>query len=153
MTSPIDESRNLLTTMPLRLLPASIVLAVTVVAAAQATAHRGGPDGLEGWLVRERVATLENQGPLPTSLVIARNGRVIRRLSMQHDGGPFYWNFVFLPDGKQVAFEQGSLHFNLTCTLMNIETGEHIQDYDCFHTPISNTAPQWVKRLEATPEP
>jgi hypothetical protein len=65
VTSPIDESRNLLTTMPLRLLPASIVLAVTVVAAAQATAHRGGPDGLEGWLVRERVATLENQGPLP----------------------------------------------------------------------------------------
>ena len=137
--------------MPLRLLPASIVLAITAVAAAQATAHRRGPDGLEGWLVREPVASLENQGPLPTSLVIARNGRVIRRLTM-HDGGPFYWNFVFLPDGKRVAFEQGSLHFNLTCTLMNIQTGEHIQDYDCFHG-LSATAPQWAKRLEATPKP
>jgi hypothetical protein len=130
----------------------SILFAIAVVAAAQATAHRAGPGRLEGWLVRERVETLENQGPLPTSLVIARDGKVVRRLSMQHGGGPFYWNFVFLPGGKQVAFEHGSLHFNLTCTLMDIDTGKDIQDYDCFHTPLSTTAPQWVRRLEATPQ-
>jgi hypothetical protein len=61
---------------------------------------------------------------------------------MQNDGGRFYWNFVFLPDGKQVAFEHGSLHFNLTCTLMDIHTGKRVQDYDCFRTPLPDDAPQ-----------
>lgn len=61
--------------MARRLLSTLIALAATTVAVAQATAHRAGPNGLVGWLVRERVATLENQGPLPTSLVIARNGK------------------------------------------------------------------------------
>jgi hypothetical protein len=134
-----------------RLIATPIIIALTVIAAPEVTAHRAGPNGLEGWLVRERVAGVESQGPLPTSLVIARNGKIIRRLSIQ--GGPFYWNFVFLAGGKQVAFEHGSLHFNLTCTLMDIDTAEHIRNYDCYQTPLSDTAPQWVKQLMAAPSP
>ena len=135
------------------LLTLFVIFAATIVTAAQATAHRVGPQGLQGWLVREQVDSLESQGPLPTSLVIARNGKVVRRLSMAHDGGPFYWNFFFLPGGRQVAFESGSLHFNLTCTLMDIETGKQLQSYDCFRESLPGNAPEWVKRLESTPRP
>lgn len=67
---------------------------------------RSGPGGLEGW-------TLE--GPLPDdpaqnypfALVIARNGLVIRKI----DGDPFVWKWMFLANGRQVAYESGPLHF------------------------------------------
>ena len=140
-------------TMLLRLVTASTVVIFASVAAAQASAHRKGPNGLEGWVIRERIPTLEDQGPLPTSLVIARHGKVIRHLRMRRDGGPFYWNFVFWAGGEEVAFEQGPLHFNLTCTLMRIKTGERIQDYDCFSSPLSDDAPEWVKQLEGSSQP
>lgn len=60
--------------------------------------HVSGPDGLEGWTLSSEV---ENQGPLPMSLVIARRGRVVRHIA----GDPFLWKWKFESDGELVAFE------------------------------------------------
>jgi hypothetical protein len=133
---------------------ALLFLAMSAAAFAQPTKHRKGPDGLEGWLVLENLDTVlqQNEGPLPTQLILARNGKVIRKLNGVGNDGPFFWNFIFLPDGKRVAFSNGSLHFNEECTLMEIKTGKHLEDYDCYHDYPSDDAPDWVKQLKNAPE-
>jgi hypothetical protein len=103
--------------------------------------HVSGPNGLEGWTLSTNV---ENQGPLPMSLVIARRGQVVRHIA----GSPFLWKWKFESGGELVAFETGPLHFSLACVLVNIRTGKQIADYDCFHE-LPADAPQWVKELEA----
>ena len=104
------------------------------------SAHRDGPNGLEGWT---ESLPVEGQGELPAVLVIARNHRLLRRIA----DGPFIWKWMFLPGGKQVAFETGPLHFSLSCELMTLSTGKVTAVVDCLHDLPVN-APDWVRRLE-----
>lgn len=105
------------------------------------SAHVFGPNRLEGWTLSKDV---ENQGPLPMTLVIARGGLVVRHIT----GRPFLWKWKFESNGELVAFESGPLHFGLVCTLVNIRTGKQVADYDCYRE-LPSDAPQWVKELEA----
>ncbi len=102
-----------------------------------------GPHHLSGWKLESTVEGAENQGPLPIELVLARDGRVIRRIH----GEPFLWTWMFRPNGTQVAYETGPLHFAMTCILADIASGRQLATYDCFSEP-SHDAPNWVKELE-----
>jgi hypothetical protein len=104
--------------------------------------HRPGSNGLEGWTLNYEV---EGQGKLPTALVLARRGQIIRRI----DGEPFVWKWIFLSDGKRVALEAGPLHFSMECVLVDIASGKEIEDYNCFSDPLSTDTPAWVKTLES----
>ena len=55
-------------------------------------------------------------------------------------GDPFLWKWVFLHDGKLIAYETGPLHFVLTCELMNLQSGRILGTYDCYNKDL--TAPQ-----------
>lgn len=104
--------------------------------------HHAGPGGLEGWTVREEI---EEQGMLPSGLVIARGGRVIRRI----EGDPFVWSWMFVADGKQVAYQTGPLHFAMSCVLVDVSSGKQLAMQDCFAEPVRANAPHWVKRLKS----
>jgi hypothetical protein len=108
--------------------------------------HRPGPNGLEGWTLEGPIPDHPGE-KFPFTLVIARNGRVIRRFS----GEFFVWKWMFLDDGKRVAYEAGPLHFSLACILADIQTGKQLGTYDCFPNPLPADAPEWVKTLEASP--
>jgi hypothetical protein len=112
----------------------------------QETAHVRGPKGLEGWKLTSVIETLENQGPLPTELILARNGRIIRHIKDE----AFIWNWMFLPDGRRVAYETGPLHFSMNCVLLDIPSGRKIAVFDCFSSD-REAAPAWVKTLESHP--
>lgn len=129
------------------LLTATILSAATLLAQTQPP-HRRGPHGLEGWIRSEVVEGVEGQGPLPVELILARHGHVIRRIN----DGPFIWRWIFLRDGKQVAYETGPLHFSLSCVLVDIASGKQLANYDCFHG-LPNNAPRWLDLLENTPSP
>ncbi len=107
--------------------------------------HVRGPHNLEGWKRETVVETLEDQGPLPVELIVARGGHVLRRIK----GDPFLWTWTFQSDGQRVAYETGPLHFSMTCVLMDISTGRRIEQYDCFHDPLPSGAPAWVRQLES----
>jgi len=132
-----------------------LALALAAVVAAQASqpadkpaqsAHRPGPNGLEGW-------TLDS--PVPGSgygdecfaftLVIARHGHIIRRIS----GDPIIWRWIFWADGRQVAYETGPFHFSETCFLIRLSDGRKLDSYDCYHD-LPPAKPDWVKALDAT---
>jgi hypothetical protein len=105
------------------------------------SAHIAGPNGLEGWTLSEEIA---DHGPLPTALVIARKGRVVRRIPGNH----FLWKWRFESNGELVAFESGPLHFAMNCLLVDITSGKQVAEYDCFHE-LPQDAPKWVKELES----
>ena len=106
------------------------------------SAHVVGPHGLEGWTESITIDEVANQGPLPVTLVIARHGKVIRRI----DGSPFLWQWEFRPGGRQVAFETGPLHFGMTCVLADIKTGKELESVDCYQPPAH--MPSWAEELE-----
>jgi hypothetical protein len=114
----------------------------TSVAAQTASPHRKGPHGLEGWTL---VVPVENQGNLPMTLVIARDNKIVRKFP----GDVFVWSWIFLNDGRQVAYESGPLHFAMSCVLADIRTGKEQASFDCFAGPLAEDAPAWVKQLKA----
>ena len=106
--------------------------------------HRSGPNGLEGWTLDSSIP--DHPGDtFPFTLVIARNGLVIRRI----DGDPFVWRWIFWRDGRQVAYESGPLHWGMRCTLVSVATGKELASYDCFHG-VPENAPGWLKTLETS---
>jgi len=106
--------------------------------------HVRGPNGLEGWTLNVPLPPPDRPNEeFPVTLVIARNGHVIRKFQ----GGAFIWRWVFWADGKQVAYETGPLHFSLTCVLADVKTGRELASYDCFHG-IPDDAPDWLEALE-----
>lgn len=106
------------------------------------SAHVAGPNDLEGWTESVTLEEVADQGPLPVALVIARHGKVVRRI----DGSPFLWNWKFQPDGKRVAYETGPLHFSVTCVLADIRTGKELESVDCYQPPAR--MPPWAEELE-----
>ncbi len=107
--------------------------------------HLAGPHGLEGWTLDGPIPDHPGE-KFPFTLVIARNGRVIRRFP----GEGFVWRWKFFADGRQVAYESGPMHFVLACVLADIETGKELARYDCA-PELPPDAPDWVKTLEANP--
>jgi hypothetical protein len=104
-----------------------------------------GPNGLVGWKVT--FALEENQEEVSDSLVIARNGTRLRKVH----GDPLIWSWMFLDDGKSIAFESGPLHFGMACVLLDIASGKELQRVDCFHYPDHAPAggwPAWITKLE-----
>jgi len=74
-------------------------------------APRLSPDGrMAGWLALER-ACCESY-PLPTSLVLFRNGRIVRRFG----DGLVISSWAFADGGNAVAYSQGTAH-SATSTL------------------------------------
>lgn len=104
--------------------------------------HVRGPDGLDGWTLDFLIPDLPGER-YPLTLVVARNGGVIRRIS----GDPFVWNWKFCPDAKEIAYETGPRHFGLQCNLEDISTGRIAWSQDCFHG-LPENAPACVKDLE-----
>jgi hypothetical protein len=92
-------------------------------AAPQESNHVSGPHELEGW-------TLESSAPgssygnecFSLELVLARNGHVIRRRKAE----PIIWKWIFWNDGKELAIEEGPLHFGRWCVLEDLKTGRTI---------------------------
>jgi hypothetical protein len=132
-----------------------LALALLALVAAQASqpadkptasAHRPGPDGLEGW-------TLESSVPgsgygderFAFTLVIARHGHIVRRIS----GEPIIWKWIFWADGGQVAYETGPFHFSETCFLVRLSDGRKLDSYDCYHD-LPPAKPAWVRALDAS---
>ena len=81
---------------------------------------------------------------LPVELILARNGRIVRYI--QHQS--FIWRWMYLHDGRQVAYETGPLHFSMMCVLVDIGSGKRLADFDCF-PQLPDNAPEWVRLLEA----
>jgi hypothetical protein len=104
--------------------------------------HRRGPKGLEGWTLNSTIPDHPNE-KYPFTLVIARHGRIVQRI----DGDPFVWKWIFWDGARKVAYETGSLHFNLQCNLADIATGRRLASYDCFHG-VPDNAPDWLQTLE-----
>jgi hypothetical protein len=104
--------------------------------------HIPGPHGLEGWTLNDSVPDHPNE-KFPMTLVIARNGRILRRF----DGSAFVWKWIFWDQGRKVAYESGPFHFSLQCVLADIKTGKELASFDCFHG-IHDGAPDWLRTLE-----
>jgi hypothetical protein len=107
--------------------------------------HIQGPNGLKGWTENWPI---EGSGygdqKLPTTLVVARNGHILRRI----EGDGFVWNWIFWADGRQVAYESGPLHFGLACALYDLKKGRELSRVDCYHD-LPQNAPAWVRALES----
>lgn len=106
------------------------------------SAHRMGPNGLEGWT--ESYPLADGQSA-PADLLIAQQRHVIRRIQ----GDPFVWRWMFWANGKQVAYETGSLHFNMACMLVDIASGRQLAKLDCYRE-LAEDAPAWEKALRNT---
>lgn len=141
--------------IPIRLVFWLFLFSVTIGPAAQGkqgsdeltpSEHRAGPRGLEGWTLDGPIPDHPGE-KFPFTLMIARNGRVIRRFP----GDAFVWKWMFLEDGERVAYEAGPLHFSLACILADIQTGKQLETFDCFPNPLPADAPDWVKTLEGHP--
>lgn len=111
------------------------------MAAQTESPHRQGPHGLEGWTL---LVPIDNQGDLPMTLVIARDKKILHKFP----GDGFVWKWIFLDDGRQVAYESGALHFSMACVLADLRTGKEQARFDCFPNPLPQNAPAWVRRLE-----
>jgi hypothetical protein len=103
--------------------------------------HQHGPNGLEAWTL-DYLVPGETES-YPEILVIARNGRILRKI----DGNPFIWSWKFFENGQQVGYEIGALHFDVTCVLLDLSTGKHLANYDCYHE-LPKPIPSWVKELQ-----
>uniref|UniRef100_UPI003F491B1C hypothetical protein n=1 Tax=Cupriavidus yeoncheonensis TaxID=1462994 RepID=UPI003F491B1C len=102
--------------------------------------HRAGQNGLEGWI---ESYPFEDGQSYPTTLVVAQGRHVIRRIK----GDPFVWRWMFWENEKQVAYQTGSLHFNLWCVLVDIPSGRELAHHDCYRE-LADDAPAWVKSLQ-----
>jgi hypothetical protein len=105
--------------------------------------HRKGPNGWEGWTLLSSIPNDATQ-QYAFTLVLARNGKVIRRIS----GDPLVWNWMFWAEGEQVAYESGPLHFGMSCILADIKTGQQLGNVDCYHE-LKKNAPEWAVKLES----
>ena len=100
-------------------------------------------DGITtGW-----VLTYDNPDPgqawrrYPLRLVIARRGRVIRRLDITT-----IWKWTFWEGGQEVAVEAGPMHGSADCLLISVESGKNVGTFDHCSDDTSG-APEWVKAL------
>lgn len=111
-----------------------------IVSGPTASKHRSGPGGLEGWTLSYVISG--DTESYPEILVIARKGQILRKIK----GDPFIWSWMFLKGERQVAYETGPLHGEVSCILADLSTGRQLADYDCYHELPPDT-PSWVNEL------
>ncbi|HUX44846.1 MAG TPA: hypothetical protein VMV57_08860 [Terracidiphilus sp.] len=117
---------------------------VHCTAKGKATQKVAGPHGLEGWTIDDALPDSSYGDECFSGvLVIARNGHVIRR----RKAGPILWHWIFWDDGKQLAIEEGPLHFGMACVLEDLKSGRPVATHDCYHM-LPKDVPEWVKALE-----
>ena len=109
------------------------------------SAHVAGPHGLEGWTLNGPIPDDSNHEKYPFTLVIARNGRIWRKI----DGSAFVWRWIFWDDGRKVAYESGPLHFGMSCNLYELASGRILKSVDCWQG-IPENAPGWLEALESS---
>ncbi len=132
-----------------QVLTALTLIALAVISLEAAAQHTestrcSGPHGLVGW-------TLDYPFPdrpddhYPRVLILSRNGRVMHRIEGEH----YIWNWIFWADGRQIAYEDGPPHFIMRCILVDLTTGERVEDVNCF-MPVPAGSPSWLTALEKT---
>ena len=110
------------------------------------SAHKPGPDGLEGWTLDWPLAgSGYGDERFAFTLIVASYGHIVRRIS----GDPIIWTWIFWSDGRQVAYETGPFHFSDTCLLIRLSDGRQLDNYDCYHG-LPADKPDWVRALEKT---
>jgi hypothetical protein len=110
----------------------------------KAAQHVAGPHGLQGWTIDYAMPDASYGDECFSGvLVIARNGHVIRRRMAE----PIIWRWIFWNDGKQLAIEEGPLHFGMRCVLEDLKSGRTVATYDCYHDEPKQM-PDWVKALK-----
>jgi len=105
-------------------------------------------DGVtKGWRVDvpwpDQEDTSQNWRTIGVSVVVARHGRVVRRI----DGGVGIWDWDFWNGGRQVAIERGPVHGETGCDLIDIKTGKTVESWpgDCRQISGTDNVPDWVK--------
>ena len=86
------------------------------------------PDGhTVGWLVLE--ANCCTSYPLPTELVLFRDGHIVQRLT----GRTVIWAWAFSPDGKAVAWRERTAHgaSSILYSLRRVSDGHLLAEFDC----------------------
>jgi hypothetical protein len=80
-----------------------------------------------GWLVLE--SNCCTSYPLPTSLVLYRDGKLLRRFA----DGMAIWAWNFARDGHAVAYRQRAPHGigTIVYTLRDIDDGRRLAEFDC----------------------
>lgn len=110
------------------------------------------PDGhTVGWLVLE--ANCCTSYPLPTELVLFREGRILRRFT----GDTVIWAWAFSPDGQAVAWRERTAHgaSSIVYHLRRIADGQELAQFACDLKPdapadeppgyvYSGKVPAWV---------
>ncbi len=114
-------------------------------ARARITDRRVAEDGVtKGWMV-EYPSPDKGQSDVAGTLVIARRGRVIRRI----EGDSTFWGWVFWNGGRSVAYETGPLHGATMCVLRDVRSGQVVEKMlgDC--QDATEEAPAWVRAVKA----
>jgi hypothetical protein len=95
-----------------------------------------------GWLVAFRDSARTTSYPVPTTLIIYRAGKVVRKVS----NGFVIGRWQFSNGGREVAFYTDTLHGGLSPyhELRDIETNRIIAKWE---GALSEKSPDWVKRL------
>jgi hypothetical protein len=106
------------------------------------SAHRHGPNGLEGWTLNYPFPD-RSEDRYPRTLVLSQHGRILRRFVGQH----YIWNWIFWANGRQVAYEDGPPHFVMRCILADLKTARELANVDCFGD-LPGDAPRWLKTLQ-----
>ncbi|MGN5478589.1 hypothetical protein ACTMU2_20945 [Cupriavidus basilensis] len=107
---------------------------------AQRISASGGAEMVfEGWTVI--YPSPDGQG-YPTTLVIAQWEQVTHRIQ----GNPLVGKWMFWENGNQVAYQTGSLHFNMGGVLVDIASGRQLANLDCYRE-LAEDAPTWEKAL------
>jgi hypothetical protein len=154
--SPFRATLDLRTELPMNIRHISCLLALVIFSAQLAfaqqahedhpveSAHVAGPHGLEGWTLDSPLPGENNSDRYPFTLVIARNGKVVRKIQ---GSAAFVWRWIFWDDGRQVAYETGPLHFGMSCELYDLQTGKVLESVDCWQG-IPDNSPAWLVALE-----
>jgi hypothetical protein len=112
------------------------------------TDRRTAPDGVtKGWIIAypwpDQTETSQLWRTIPGTLVIARHGHVIRRIT----AGPSIRNWDFWMGGRQVVFETGPLHGPTDCVRADARTGKVLETWPgCDNLP--ENAPAWAKAAD-----
>jgi hypothetical protein len=129
----------------MKIISAAVVLCVFQVQTAPTTsesAHVTGPRGLQGWTVNSSIEGYP--GTFPTALVLTRNGKIVRCLA----GGPFLWEWMFVGDGRLVAYETAAMHGPQEYVLEEIDSGKIVGQYHRVDIAHGHEPPRWADRLD-----
>ena len=105
-------------------------------------------DGVtRGWLVEspspDQSEVSQRWRTVAGTLVIARHGRVVRRISAEQT----FWRWAFWDGGKEVAYEVGPMHGATECRLVAVKTGREVATMPGDCADVSADAPAWVVEL------